>query len=127
MRNFKMFRCHIQTSLYPILTRSRYVKEILRYFTFRFIGRIDSVQCERRCDASMDGFICRGYTFDNSSGKPVCLLHSEDTTSLGVSSLIDATKTIYRERELCLDCKLIKGIMCTRCWNIHRTFSKNQF
>lgn len=56
----------------------------------------------------MDGFICRGYTFDNSSGKPVCLLHSEDTTSLGVSSLIDATKTIYRERELCLDCKLIE-------------------
>lgn len=85
------------------------------------------MQCERRCDASMDGFICRGYTFDNSSGKPICLLHSEDTTSLGVSSLIDATKTIYRERELCLDCKLIemKGITYTNCHDIYRTFSEN--
>lgn len=70
------------------------------------LSNLNEEQCERRCDASMDGFICRGYTFDNSSGKPVCLLHSEDTTSLGVSSLIDATKTIYRERELCLDLRV---------------------
>ncbi|XP_043600335.1 uncharacterized protein LOC122575451 isoform X5 [Bombus pyrosoma] len=64
---------------------------------------LDEKQCEKRCDSSVDGFICRGYTFANSSGQPLCLLHSEDTTSLGVSSLIDATNVVYREREPCLD------------------------
>ncbi|XP_060825016.1 uncharacterized protein LOC132911977 isoform X1 [Bombus pascuorum] len=67
---------------------------------------LDEKQCEKRCDSSVDGFICRGYTFANSSGQPLCLLHSEDTTSLGVSSLIDATNVVYREREPCLDLKV---------------------
>ncbi|XP_017765268.1 PREDICTED: uncharacterized protein LOC108554479 [Eufriesea mexicana] len=67
---------------------------------------LDENQCERRCDSSVDGFVCRGYTFDNSSGEPVCLLHSEDTSSLGVSSLITVANAIYREREPCLDLKV---------------------
>ncbi|XP_076302864.1 uncharacterized protein LOC143221268 [Lasioglossum baleicum] len=67
---------------------------------------LDENQCESRCDSSVDGFVCRGYTFDNSSGEPVCLLHSEDTTSLGVSSLITLANAIYREREPCLDLKV---------------------
>ncbi|XP_017796564.1 PREDICTED: uncharacterized protein LOC108577858 [Habropoda laboriosa] len=67
---------------------------------------LDQKQCERRCDLSVDGFVCRGYTLDNSSGELVCLLHSEDTNSLGVSSLIDMPHAIYREREPCLDLKV---------------------
>nr|XP_034179295.1 uncharacterized protein LOC117603867 isoform X1 [Osmia lignaria] len=63
-------------------------------------------QCRQRCDRSVDGFICRGYTMDNSSGEPVCLLHSEDTNGLGVSSLIVASNVIYREREPCLDLRV---------------------
>lgn len=66
----------------------------------------DEKQCKRRCDSSVDGFICRGYTFDNSSGDGVCLLHSEDTTSLGVSSLIDTANVVYKEREPCLDLRV---------------------
>ncbi|KAK9308878.1 hypothetical protein QLX08_001291 [Tetragonisca angustula] len=66
----------------------------------------DEKQCKRRCDSSVDGFICRGYTFDNSLGDGVCLLHSEDTTSLGVSSLIDAANMVYKEREPCLDLRV---------------------
>ncbi|CAL7938353.1 unnamed protein product [Xylocopa violacea] len=71
------------------------------------LTNLDEKQCENRCDLSVDGFICRGYTVDTSrTGEPICLLHSEDTSSLGVSSLIDATNAIYREREPCLDLKV---------------------
>ncbi|CAK9824833.1 hypothetical protein ANTRET_LOCUS2937 [Anthophora retusa] len=70
------------------------------------LTNLDQKQCERRCDLSVDGFVCRGYTLDNSSGELICLLHSEDTNSLGVSSLIDVPRAIYREREPCLDLKV---------------------
>ncbi|KZC11093.1 PREDICTED: uncharacterized protein LOC107189204 [Dufourea novaeangliae] len=63
----------------------------------------DEKQCERSCDSSGHGFLCRGYTLDNSTGESICLLHSEDTNGLGVSSLIPAANAIYREREPCLD------------------------
>ncbi|XP_026674051.1 uncharacterized protein LOC108630827 isoform X2 [Ceratina calcarata] len=70
------------------------------------LPNLDEKQCERRCDLSVDGFICRAYTLDNSTGEPTCLLHSEDTISLGVSSLIDVRRAVYREREPCLDLKV---------------------
>ncbi|XP_076630697.1 uncharacterized protein LOC143346465 isoform X1 [Colletes latitarsis] len=70
------------------------------------LTNLDEKQCERRCDLSADGFVCRGYTLDNSSGESLCLLHSEDTVGLGVSSLITTANAVYREREPCLDLKV---------------------
>ncbi|XP_076241052.1 uncharacterized protein LOC143183416 [Calliopsis andreniformis] len=70
------------------------------------LGNLNETECERRCDLSIDGFICRAYTFDNSTGVPNCLLHAEDTIGLGVSSLITIKNVIYREREPCLDLKV---------------------
>nr|XP_012146929.1 PREDICTED: uncharacterized protein LOC100880315 isoform X3 [Megachile rotundata] len=70
------------------------------------LTNLDEKQCQRRCELSMDGFVCRGYTVDDSSGELTCLLHSEDTNSLGVSSLITAPSAIYREREPCLDLRV---------------------
>ncbi|XP_076229202.1 uncharacterized protein LOC116433417 isoform X2 [Nomia melanderi] len=66
----------------------------------------DENQCERSCDSSRHGFLCKGYTLDNSTGESICLLHSEDTSGLGVSSLVPAMNAIYREREPCLDLKV---------------------
>ncbi|XP_053976905.1 uncharacterized protein LOC128890108 isoform X2 [Hylaeus anthracinus] len=70
------------------------------------LSKLNEKQCERRCDLSVDGFVCRGYTLDNSSGESVCLLHSEDTIGLGVSSLITVANAVYREREPCLDLRV---------------------
>jgi len=52
----------------------------------------------------MDGFICRAYTVDYSEEKPLCLLHSDTTIGLGVSSLVARPNVIYKEQEPCLDC-----------------------
>lgn len=60
-------------------------------------------QCEERCDRSEDGFTCRAYTVDYSEKKPLCLLHSDDTIGLGVSSLVTRPNVIYKEEEACLD------------------------
>ncbi|XP_076678030.1 uncharacterized protein LOC143374068 isoform X2 [Andrena cerasifolii] len=70
------------------------------------LSSLNEKECERKCDLSLDGFICRGYTMDNSSGVPVCLLHSEDTIGLSVSSLVPVKNVVYREREPCLDLKV---------------------
>ncbi|XP_076295009.1 uncharacterized protein LOC143216107 [Lasioglossum baleicum] len=70
------------------------------------LTNVDQKQCERSCDANDHGFFCRGYTMDNSSGAPICLLHAEDTVGLGVSSLVPMANAIYREREPCLDLKV---------------------
>lgn len=51
----------------------------------------------------MDGFICRAYTVDYSEAKPLCLLHSDSTIGLGVSSLVTRPNAVYREQEPCLD------------------------
>nr|ARK20012.1 venom protein [Ampulex compressa] len=67
---------------------------------------LDIEQCEQRCDLGVDRFICRSYTVVYSAEGPDCLLHSEDTTSLGVSSLLPAPNAIYKEREPCLDLKV---------------------
>ncbi|XP_011872865.1 PREDICTED: uncharacterized protein LOC105564798 [Vollenhovia emeryi] len=67
---------------------------------------LDIKQCEERCDRSEDGFICRAYTVDYSEEKPLCLLHSDSTIGLGVSSLVDRSNAVYKEREPCLDLKV---------------------
>lgn len=60
-------------------------------------------QCEERCDRSEDGFVCRSYTIDYSEKRPLCLLHSDDTIGLGVSSLLAKPNVVYKEQEACLD------------------------
>ncbi|XP_076651481.1 uncharacterized protein LOC143358317 [Halictus rubicundus] len=70
------------------------------------LANVDEKQCERSCDSNDYGFLCRGYTLDNSTGAPMCLLHAEDTVGLGVSSLVPTANAIYREREPCLDLKV---------------------
>ncbi|XP_076164704.1 uncharacterized protein LOC143145320 isoform X2 [Ptiloglossa arizonensis] len=70
------------------------------------LTNLNEKQCERRCDLSVDGFVCRGYTLDHSNGAMVCLLHSEDTSGLGISSLLATANAVYREREPCLDLKV---------------------
>ncbi|XP_046827463.1 uncharacterized protein LOC124427999 [Vespa crabro] len=68
---------------------------------------VDKRECERRCDLGEDGFICRSYTVVYTSNKkPICRLHSEDTLSLGTSSLVNTPNSIYKEREPCLDVKV---------------------
>ncbi|GAB1866522.1 ZP domain-containing protein [Camponotus japonicus] len=70
---------------------------------------LDLKQCEEKCDRSQHGFICRAYTVDYSEEKPFCLLHSDDTISLGVSSLVTRPNVIYKEQEACLDLKVQCG------------------
>ncbi|KYQ57928.1 hypothetical protein ALC60_02977 [Trachymyrmex zeteki] len=70
---------------------------------------LDVKQCEERCDRSVDGFMCRAYTVDYSEKKPLCLLHSDSTIGLGVSSLIPRPNVIYREQEPCIDLKVECG------------------
>ncbi|XP_072765207.1 uncharacterized protein [Anoplolepis gracilipes] len=70
---------------------------------------LDIKQCEEKCDRSENGFICRAYTVDYSEVKPFCLLHSDDTISLGVSSLVARPNVIYKEQEACLDLKVQCG------------------
>ncbi|XP_029179231.1 uncharacterized protein LOC114946745 isoform X2 [Nylanderia fulva] len=70
---------------------------------------LDVKQCEEKCDRSENGFICRAYTVDYSEEKPFCLLHSDDTISLGVSSLVARPNVIYKEQEACLDLKVQCG------------------
>lgn len=70
---------------------------------------LDVKQCEEKCDRSENGFICRAYTVDYSEEKPFCLLHSDDTISLGVSSLVARSNVIYKEQEACLDLKVQCG------------------
>ncbi|KAL6439360.1 hypothetical protein ACFW04_003895 [Cataglyphis niger] len=70
---------------------------------------LDIKQCEEKCDRSENGFICRAYTVDYSEEKPFCLLHSDDTISLGVSSLVARPNVIYKEQEACLDLKVQCG------------------
>ncbi|XP_050445248.1 uncharacterized protein LOC126848390 isoform X3 [Cataglyphis hispanica] len=70
---------------------------------------LDIKQCEEKCDRSENGFICRAYTVDYSEEKPFCLLHSDDTISLGVSSLVARLNVIYKEQEACLDLKVQCG------------------
>ncbi|XP_043504832.1 uncharacterized protein LOC122525883 [Polistes fuscatus] len=68
---------------------------------------VDKQECESRCDLGEDGFICRSYTVVYTSNqKPICRLHSEDTLSLGTSSLENTPNSIYKEREPCLDVKV---------------------
>ncbi|XP_011169679.2 uncharacterized protein LOC105202723 isoform X2 [Solenopsis invicta] len=67
---------------------------------------LDVKQCEERCDRSTDGFICRAYTVDYSEEKPLCLLHSDSTIGLGVSSLVTRPNVVYKEQEPCLDLKV---------------------
>jgi len=68
---------------------------------FRSLDRL--FQCEERCDRSEDGFVCRAYSVDYSEEKPLCLLHSDDTIALGVSSLFAKPNVVYKEQEACLD------------------------
>ncbi|XP_024874980.1 uncharacterized protein LOC112456571 [Temnothorax curvispinosus] len=70
---------------------------------------LDLKQCEERCDRSVDGFICRAYTVDYSEEKPLCLLHSDSTIGLGVSSLVTRPNVVYKEQEPCLDLKVECG------------------
>lgn len=70
---------------------------------------LDIKQCEEKCDRNQDGFICRAYTVDYSEEKPFCLLHSDDTISLGVSSLVAKPNVVYKEQEACLDLKVQCG------------------
>lgn len=70
---------------------------------------LDVKQCEERCDRSVDGFICRAYTIDYSEERPLCLLHSDSTIGLGVSSLVTRPNVIYKEQEPCLDVKVECG------------------
>ncbi|CAB0033015.1 unnamed protein product, partial [Trichogramma brassicae] len=62
--------------------------------------------CEKRCDASSDGFICRAYTIEfaaESTNLPTCYLHSEDTIGAGISVLAHTARAFYKEREPCID------------------------
>ncbi|XP_070170904.1 uncharacterized protein [Polyergus mexicanus] len=70
---------------------------------------LDIKQCEEKCDRNENGFICRAYTVDYTEEKPFCLLHSDDTISLGVSSLVARPNVIYKEQEACLDLKVQCG------------------
>ncbi|XP_032683048.1 uncharacterized protein LOC116849728 isoform X2 [Odontomachus brunneus] len=70
---------------------------------------LDAKRCEERCDLGEDGFICRAYTVDYNEEKVLCLLHSDDTIALGVSSLIPMPNVVYKERETCLDLKVQCG------------------
>ncbi|KAK0096387.1 hypothetical protein PV326_005623 [Microctonus aethiopoides] len=86
----------------------------LPYSDLKVIG-LNEKQCEERCGNSRDGFICRGFTVDytmrNVSNKnsSICLLHSEDTISAGVSSLMNTANVVYKEREPCLNLKVSCG------------------
>ncbi|EZA51621.1 hypothetical protein X777_08805 [Ooceraea biroi] len=70
---------------------------------------LNGKQCEERCDRSEDGFVCRAYTVDYSEERPLCLLHSDDTIALGVSSLLAKPNVVYKEQEACLDLKVQCG------------------
>lgn len=70
---------------------------------------LNAKQCEERCDRSEDGFVCRSYTIDYSEKRPLCLLHSDDTIGLGVSSLLAKPNVVYKEQEACLDLKVQCG------------------
>ncbi|KAH0945783.1 hypothetical protein HN011_010617 [Eciton burchellii] len=70
---------------------------------------LDTKQCEERCDRSEDGFVCRAYSVDYSEEKPLCLLHSDDTIALGVSSLFAKPNVVYKEQEACLDLRVQCG------------------
>ncbi|KAG8041046.1 hypothetical protein G9C98_002034 [Cotesia typhae] len=88
---------------------AEFKNETLPYSDLKLIN-YDAKQCEERCNESNDGFICRGYTIDYASKySPVCLLHSYDTITAGVSSLVKATNAIYKEREPCLNLKVSCG------------------
>ncbi|XP_034943908.1 uncharacterized protein [Chelonus insularis] len=74
------------------------------------LSNLNERQCEERCNAANDGFICRGFTVNYEiQDSPVCLLHSDDTISAGVSSLIKRNNVVYREREPCLNLKVSCG------------------
>ncbi|KAL7301175.1 hypothetical protein TKK_0006146 [Trichogramma kaykai] len=75
------------------------------YSDFAVTG-LSPKQCEKRCDASSDGFICRAYTIEfaaESTNLPTCYLHSEDTIGAGVSVLAHTARAFYKEREPCID------------------------
>ncbi|XP_001604126.2 uncharacterized protein LOC100120484 isoform X1 [Nasonia vitripennis] len=74
------------------------------------VANLNAKQCEERCDASSDGFLCRAYGVEYSKdNEPTCLLYSEDTISAGVSALISAPNAFYKEREPCID----MNVQCT--------------
>ncbi|XP_020296222.1 uncharacterized protein LOC109861116 isoform X2 [Pseudomyrmex gracilis] len=77
----------------------------LPYSDIALLG-LDIKHCEERCDSNQDGFICRAYTIDYLENKPLCLLHSDNTIGLGVSSLIVKPNVTYKEQEACLDLKV---------------------
>lgn len=64
------------------------------------------MKCETRCDNNIDGFLCRAYGVDYASPNgPICYLHSVDTISAGISTLVNAPNWLYKEREPCIDSK----------------------
>ncbi|XP_043280944.1 uncharacterized protein [Venturia canescens] len=105
--------CHDLSSA-DYCSYAEYRDETLPYSDLKVPG-LGILQCEQRCNAGNDGFLCRSYTIDNSTyGQPVCLLHSDDTIGAGVSSLVDKPGVIYKEREPCLNLKV-------RCTNTSMT------
>ncbi|XP_015604224.1 uncharacterized protein LOC107272038 [Cephus cinctus] len=84
---------------------SQFQNQTTLYSDARIPG-LDFKECEERCDSGIDGFICRAYTIDHSTNQSICLLHSDDLLSVGVSSLITKPEVTYREREPCLELKV---------------------
>ncbi|XP_051160478.1 uncharacterized protein LOC127281034 [Leptopilina boulardi] len=72
------------------------------------IPNLSMEECEKRCDESKDGFVCRSYTIipNSRNSQPTCFLNSEDTISAGASGLVPMAGAVYKEREPCLDLKV---------------------
>ncbi|XP_020706349.2 uncharacterized protein LOC105683030 isoform X2 [Athalia rosae] len=103
-------QCHNLTKA-DYCSYSEYRDTTMLYSDLRIIG-LDPEECEARCDASSDGFNCRGYSTirrtngGNTEPALLCLLHADGTVGAGPSSLINAPNLIYREREPCLDLRV---------------------
>ncbi|XP_015511163.2 uncharacterized protein LOC107217955 isoform X2 [Neodiprion lecontei] len=102
-------QCH-NLSKADYCSYSEFENATMLYSDLRLPG-LDETQCEERCDASLDGFNCRGYTVHRSynsitASNLVCLLHADDTIGAGPSSLIYVPDLIYKEREPCLDLRV---------------------
>ncbi|XP_015108337.1 uncharacterized protein LOC107035452 isoform X1 [Diachasma alloeum] len=101
-------QCH-NLSSYDFCSYAEIKNQTLPYADLKIQG-LGAKQCEARCNASRDGFICRAFTLANSTGhgenSSTCLLHSHDTISTGVSALVKRAHVIYKEREPCLNLKV---------------------
>ncbi|XP_014206597.1 uncharacterized protein LOC106638085 [Copidosoma floridanum] len=95
-------QCH-NVSKTEFCSYAEFEDALMPYSDLQVTG-VNTKQCEKRCDESNDGFLCRAFGIERvNSNRTTCYLYSDDTIGNGVSSLVASPNSSYREREPCID------------------------